>query len=154
MQQRGRKSAASLAVVGSEIPGITRIPPPMTLSDGERAVWLATVNSKPAEWFGLEHVPLLVNYVRHVVAADVLDGQIRDFDPEWLKGDEGLSRYEKLRKIFRQETEAINRLARAMRLTHQSIYRADKAATLTDRARGRKPWEESGEPESEESWEE
>jgi hypothetical protein len=142
MQQRGRKSAASLAVVGADVPGISRLGPPSTLTDGERAVWLATVNSKPAEWFGSEHVPLLVNYVRHTVAADVIDAQIRDFDPEWLKKDEGLDRYEKLRKLFRQETEAINRLARAMRLTHQSIYRADKAATLTGKARGRKPWEE------------
>jgi hypothetical protein len=141
MQQRGRRSAASLAVVGADVPGITRIAPPVTLSDGERSVWLATVNSRPADWFGSEHVPLLVSYVRHVVAADVLDGQLRDFDPEWLKGDEGLARYEKLRKIFRQETEAINRLARSMRLTHQAIYRADKAATITGKSSGRKPWE-------------
>lgn len=131
-----------MSVVGREVPGITRLGPPATLSDGERGVWLATVNSKPAEWFGPEHIPLLVNYVRHVVAADVLDGQIREFDPGWLKGDDGLARYEKLRKLFRNETESINRLARAMRLTHQSIYRADKAATLTDRVGNLRPWED------------
>lgn len=105
-------------------------------------MWVATVNARPADWFGSEHIPLLVNYVRHSVRADILAEQLREFDPAWLSDDDGLKRYERISKMARDETNAINVLARAMRMTHQSLYRADKAAVSVDNvARGRKPWE-------------
>lgn len=111
------------------------------MTQGERTVWLATVNSKPADWFGSEHVPLLVNYCRHAARADLLNAQLAAFEPEWLKTDEGFRRFERLGKMFRDETTAINNLARAMRLTHQSLYRADKAATLSAGVKSDRPWE-------------
>lgn len=138
MLQRGRKSGAALAVVPG---GQDRLAPVAGLTQGERTVWLATVNSKPADWFGSEHVPILVNYCRHSARADLLNGQLQAFQPEWLETDEGFKRFERLSKLFRDETNAINVLARAMRLTHQSIYRADKAATIVAGGKGRKPWE-------------
>lgn len=151
MEQRGRKSAAALSVVSADIPGIARVRAPLDLTDAERKVWVAAVNSRPADWFGDEHIPLLTNYVRHVVAADLINEQLRQFSPKWLADDEGLRRYERLRKMLLAESNMVNCLARAMRLTHQSIYRANKAATIEGRAKkGRKPWE-TDEPEASET---
>lgn len=140
MAQPGRKSAASLSIA-SPVTAISRVAPPAGLTDKQRGLWLATVNSKPAEWFGDEHVPMLVEYVRHVETADMLTEQIENFDPEWLKDDDGLKRLDKLTGMRAREAALINTLARSMRLTQQSVYRADKAATLTDKGRGRKPWQ-------------
>jgi hypothetical protein len=141
MKQRGRKSAASLAVISTER-GITRIGPPSTLSEGEAAVWTRIIDSKPAEHFGLKDVPHLTNYCRHVVKADVIDGLIKAFEPEWLNDDDGLKRYERLLTMAQRETGCIEKLARSMRLTHQSIYRADKVASTKSNPR---PWQLDGE---------
>jgi hypothetical protein len=140
MANRGRQSAASLAIVGS-VTLVPRLAPPRELSDPQRAIWLATVNSKPAEWFGEEHVPLLVEYVRHVVTADLLTRQIDAIDPLWMDDDDGLMRFNRLLAMRARESALITTLARNMRLTQQSIYRANKAATLSDQERSKKPWQ-------------
>lgn len=139
MQQRGRKSAASLAVVGAT--PIHRVAPPEGLGTEQKAVFLSVVNSMPADWFGAEHLPLLVAYCRHVVTANVVAREIEAFQPEWMATDEGLERYEKLMKMAQRESASINGLARSMRLTHQSKYRADKAHTLAGKSSGNRPWE-------------
>jgi hypothetical protein len=141
MAQPGRKSAASLSVVGL-VTSLKRLAPPDDLTSEQRSIWLATVNSKPAEWFGDEHMPILREYVRHVVTAEVLTRQIEGFDPAWMADDEGLKRYDKLTGMRAREAGVINTLARSMRLTQQAAYRADKAATLGDKSRGRKPWQQ------------
>lgn len=140
MAQPGRKSAASLSVV-STVTTLQRLAPPAELTDAQRQIWLATVNSKPAEWFGEEHLPILREYVRHIVTAEVLTQQIDEFDPAWMADDDGLKRYDKLTGMRAREAGVINTLARSMRLTQQAAYRADKAATLGDRGKGRKPWQ-------------
>lgn len=141
MAQPGRKSAASLSVVGT-VTSLKRLAPPGDLTPDQRSIWLATVNSKPAEWFGDEHMPILREYVRHVVTAEVLTQQIEGFDPAWMADDEGLKRYDRLTSMRAREAGVINTLARSMRLTQQAAYRADKAATLNDKGRGRKPWQQ------------
>jgi hypothetical protein len=129
-----------LSVVGT-LAVVSRIAPQQALPDDQMRIWLATVNSKPAEWFGSEHIPMLLEYVRHVTTADMLTKQIEGFDPKWMDDAEGLVRMDRLTKMRAREATVIHVLARSMRLTHQSIYRADKAATLTDRPKGRKPWQ-------------
>jgi hypothetical protein len=140
MPQRGRKSSAALAIA-APVYGITRLGPPATLTDAQRTVWLVLVNSRPAEWFGPEHAPLLEQYCRHKVNSDVLAARLQEFDPAWLNEDDGLRRYERLCSLMFKETSAINSLARAMRLTQQSIFNDQRAKTLQNQARGRKPWQ-------------
>jgi hypothetical protein len=112
------------------------------MSEGERAVWVATVNARPADWFGSEHVPLLVNYVRHACRADMLAAQFDALGSEWLRTEEGLQRYERLAKMARDETALLHNLARAMRITHQSLYRANAAATaVSNTNRAAPPWQ-------------
>lgn len=140
MAQPGRKSAASLSVVGT-VTSLKRLAPPEDLTSDQRQIWLATVNSKPAEWFGDEHMPILREYVRHVVTAEVLTRQIEEFDPAWMADDDGLKRYDRLTGMRAREAGVINTLARSMRLTQQAAYRADKAASLGDKGKGKKPWQ-------------
>ena len=144
MQQRGRKSAASLSVVVADEDGQTeRVPrtiqPPSTLSDAERQVWLSLVESKAANYFGTEHVPLLVQYVRAVCSAEVVNQQLQAFDPEWFDTDEGLRRYDRLQGMAHRLANTIHILARSMRITHHAVLRAHKASLGT--GKGRKPWQ-------------
>lgn len=139
MNQRGRKSMAALAVVDGGLAGISPVKAPPGLTPAERGVWTETVNSKPADWFGSEHIPIMVEYVRQVCRGHVIDAQIKAFDETWLATDEGLARFEKLTTIGTKTAGMIARLATNMRLTHQSVWRADKAALV--KGSGRKLWQ-------------
>lgn len=140
MAQPGRKSAASLSVVVTGV--IPRIAPPNELTDAQRGLWLATVNSKPAEWFGDEHVPMLVELVRHVSTADMLTTEIEAFKPEMFADPDAFKQLKTLTFMRAREAQVINTLMRSMRLTQQSVYNAKRASTLGDKVGGkRKPWQ-------------
>lgn len=139
MNQRGRKSAAALAVVTQDQTAVTPLMPPPGLSQAERGVWMLTVNSKPVDWFGIEHGPLLVEYVRHVCRSHVVDEQMKAFDAEWLATDEGLKRYEKLAGVATKIAGVIKALATSMRLTQHAVYHKDKAGMGP--GKGRKIWQ-------------
>lgn len=139
MAERGRKSAASLSVVGPTL--VHRLAPPTGLTNCQRAVWLATVNAKPADWFGPEHAPILGEYVKHVETALVLTEEIDGFDPGWLKDDDGLKRFDRLTSMRAREAGVINTLARSMRLTQQAQIRADAAGAKKRLGGGAKPWQ-------------
>ena len=53
--------------------------------------------------------------------------------------DQELRQLERLQKLHHTQTSAQDRLMRSMRLTHQSIYRADKAPRVVGGAAD-KPW--------------
>lgn len=142
MAERGRKSAASLQIAsGGAI--ATRLAPPASLSPAQKAVWLTVVNSKPADWFGDEHGPLLAQYCRHKVQADIVAQQLENFDPAWLADDDGLKRYNRLLAMNERESRAMTALLRTMRLTQQSLIRADKV--VKESGKGRKPWQAESE---------
>ena len=124
MMQRGRKSAAALAVVDDGCRTGISVPPGLTA--GERVVWMTTVTSKPPDWFGSEHGPMLVEYVRCVCRAQVLDAQLKAFDDAWLATSEGLQRYDKLTVLAIRTAAIMHKLATAMRLTQQATIAADK----------------------------
>ena len=63
MGARGRKSIASLMVDAGPDRSITRPDAPYSLRDpAEVAVWRATVNAMPADYFSPTHFPLLIQY--------------------------------------------------------------------------------------------
>ena len=106
-----------------------RLQAPADLSEFQQAVWAATVNARPANWFGDEHLPILLQYVRHVESANDVQRQLSAYDFEYLADDdEGLKlrRYECLLRLQALESNMINTLARAMRMTQQSLYRGEK----------------------------
>lgn len=153
MIQRGRKSAAGLAVV-TPLPG-QRTAAPKSLSEAEAAVWRAVVATKPADWFSADSHPLLIAYCRHAAMADLLSDHIgeaaKTHTASVLVGNVGaaalaLAGLDALLKMRDRETKALNTFARAMRLTQQSRLKAETAATAHGRANGtsgavKKPWD-------------
>jgi hypothetical protein len=125
MQQRGRQSSAALAIVDESPTSALSVP--SGLSQAERTVWLRTVNGRPGDYFGSEHVAMLVEYCRLVCRMDVIDQQVREFRPEWLADEEGLKRYDRLLSLAARLSGAAFNLARAMRLTHHAVHEAKKA---------------------------
>lgn len=139
MAKRGKKSAASLAVV-PVVPG-KRPEPPAELTEAQAEVWRAVVQTKPADWFTDDSHPLLVAYCKHVVTARQLGAAIDAFNTALLTDDEHVKRYDKLLAMRERETRAITALARSMRLTQQARYDAKRANTAASQTQARKPWE-------------
>jgi hypothetical protein len=126
-----RKSAAALSVIAP--PSVQKRPePPAELTQEQATEWRIVVERLPAEWFPAESHQLLVAYCRHVVRARVVAGLIDSFKREHLNTDDGLHRYDKLAQMADREGRAISSLATRMRLSQQSRYRHDKAATKTE----------------------
>ena len=114
-----------------------RIAPPAFLSAEQRKIWQSIVDTKPAEWFGADSAPILVEYVRAVDMCNVLDGQVREAlsggDTDWI---------EKILKLRDKESRRAADLATKLRLTQQSRYTPQAAATANKRTlHASKPWE-------------
>ena len=120
MKQRGRRSAASLALpeIASSVP---RQAAPHDINDEETEVWAAVVNDMPADWFSPATRPLLTQYCRHVVQARRLSEMIERFtsDPEFTLKD-----YKGLLSMQKEESSIIRQLAASMRLAQQSTINA------------------------------
>ena len=130
-----RKSAAALSIAAQGIP--QRISPPEGLSQFQAEMWVRVVNTKPIEWFGEDSAPLLVEYVRCVETLDRLEGMVRMA----LDGAEDLDMF-KLLKARDAEARRANSLAGALRLTNQSRYTPQAAATAAKKAQiADKPWQ-------------
>jgi hypothetical protein len=143
MKQRGRKSAAELAVVVQGNFG-KRPEPPADLTEDQAEVWRRSVSSEPLDFFSTEILrDLLKGYCRHTATANSLSEIIDSFKPEWLKAAEGAKRYGELLRMRDAEVSAAIRLATKLRVTNQSRYtpRAAESASRNT-ARGYKPWEE------------
>jgi len=134
MRQRGRKSAASLEVVASNVSATERPPVPDDLSDEQAAVWQKITNRMPADWFPAETWPLLAMYCRHVVAARRVAQLIEQEETSESVDIEALDR---LYKMQEREGRAMSSLATRMRLTQQATY--DKSRKKP--AQVRRPWE-------------
>jgi hypothetical protein len=118
---RGRKSMTELAI-GPVV--INRPEPPYNLTDAEADVWRQIVNAMPADHFAPSHFPLLVQLCRHVVSSDRVKLLI-----EQLCGRKQIDcdRLQSLLAMQTSESSSIVRLMRSLRLTPQSISRAESA---------------------------
>lgn len=141
MGARGRKSAAGLSVVTGNFGG--RPEPSPELNAEQAAIWRETVSSEAADFFSTAALrSMLSDYCRHRASAAVVSEIIDTFKPEWLKASEGARRYYGLLKMRESETRAAASLATKLRLTNQSRYTPQAAATASKHAaKGFKPWE-------------
>lgn len=115
--------------------------PPERLTEAQAEAWRSIVATKPADWFGPDTYPLLVEYIRATEQADLLAKELEEFDPEWLRDEDGLERYEKMNRLVDAKSTSMARLATKMRLSQQSRYDARPAARAAARAGGAdKPW--------------
>lgn len=127
-----RKSAAALSVTTGAPDA--RVAPPADLTEQETVLWREVVDSKPAEWFGEDSVPVLKEYVRAAVMCDRLAGLI---DTALLEGKPTVG--DLLLARDRESRRAAN-LATKLRLTQQSRYTPQAAATADRKAGGKRPW--------------
>jgi hypothetical protein len=141
MRRRGgRRSAAEDAVVVID-GGFRRRPdPPPELTKRQAEIWRETVASEPVEFFNrAAERGLLAQYCRHRESSETLSGVIDTFKPEWLKNGEGVKRYQALLRLRETESRAGVANLRALRLTNQARWRADKRFDSVPA--GPKPWE-------------
>lgn len=129
-----RKSTASLTVL--PVQPLAHITVPNGLSAAEAALWREVVDSKPAEWFGPDSAPLLVEYVRAKITCDQLDELVK----KALGADDSQATEAALRARDR-EAKRLAMLGTKLRLTQQSRYTPQAAATANKRAGMRRPWE-------------
>lgn len=146
MQQRGRKSEASLAIVRNRdiapLEVHVRREAPAELSDEETSEWYAIVESLPATWFGRENQALLTQYCRHVVRARRVAQLIHDMEsPQPPKPGEDaptfdIQGYNSLLIMQDRESRAIATLSTKMRIAQQSTI--DKETKK--KGVGKRPW--------------
>lgn len=124
MKQRGRQSAASVAVIGAGgIETVRRPNPPHDLSDEQAEEWRAVVNQLPADWFPRETHQLLAQYCRHVVAGRRVAQLIAS---EEAAEEFDVERYDRLLKMQEREGRAMTSLATKMRMSQQATYDREK----------------------------
>ena len=139
MIQRGRKSAAALSI----IPAATsfRPKPPEHLTSVQAAEWRAIVARLPPTWFSRETHGLLIAYCRHFGNAKKVAEQLDAVRGECLRDPEGLAVFDKLSRLLEREQRAMSSLATRLRLTQQSRFRSEAAATAANNTfSGPPPW--------------
>jgi hypothetical protein len=93
------------------------------------------VDAKPADWFGEESAPLLAEYVRACLSADLMDKQVK---AAIAGGDAG--EIKEMMKLRDMESKRVLSIGTKLRLTQQSRYTPKAAATASKGAGGRMPW--------------
>lgn len=139
MKQRGKRSTASLSVITPKIVDIPNAPG--DLLPVERELWDSIIATRTSDFFDSATLPLLAEYCRLKTQVDAMAEEIKEFEPDWLKTDEGVRRYRALTSIRDQAQGRMIALARSMRLTQQARYVPDHTSSKPGTARTKKLWE-------------
>ena len=139
MAKRGRKTSAELLVVPVEF---ERPRPPKPLNARQREIWERTIIDEADGHFKTRALQdMLADYCRHREIAESLGAQINEFKPEWVKSSEGARKLASLLKMRDLESRAAADKATKLRMTNQSRYTPQAAATAASDAESDKPWE-------------
>lgn len=106
---------------------------PDGLTDAQSKVWKLTVESRSADYFGPDSVPMLVEYCRAVVCCDQLAAKI--------EAAEDIAGARVLYDMRDKESRRMTSLATKLRLTNQSRYTPKAAATAAKHGAGGKVWQ-------------
>jgi phage terminase small subunit len=136
MGSRGRKSADSLSVIqNNPIEIVQRPDAPYDLTDEQVDEWRAVVASLPADWFQRGNHALLTQYCREVVAAR----RVAQLIEQCVAGKTiDHKEFCDLLKLQEASSRTISALLRSMRLTQQSVMRAETAKRPS---KVKKPWD-------------
>lgn len=122
-------------VVALSAPSV-HLQPPAGLTEEQAQVWRETVNARSADFFGPDQVPLLEEYCRAVVTCRLLGAQVEAAfaggDPAELKA---------VLDMRDKESRRLASLATKLRLTNQSRYTPQSAATAAKKGGGGKVWQ-------------
>jgi hypothetical protein len=150
MKQHGRKSTASLAVGIIDGGFDSKVEPPEGTPERVAKIWRDTVRAEPAGFFKTTATQaLLEDYCRQRAVTNEMADLINEFDPAWLAEAKGMRRYEWLCKMQRMASKAAMDLATKLRLTNQSRYEKDTAATaarveVEEKDDDASPWMQAG----------
>lgn len=142
MGNRGPKATTALTVVAIQFGA--RPKPPAALTGAQRSIWQETVKSESADYFKTAALrAILADYCRHVDTARLLSHEIEACNPDWLRMEDGLARFDKLLGLRARETRAAADLATKLRLTNQARYTSQSAGAASRRHEGyQPPWDE------------
>jgi hypothetical protein len=128
-----RKSVEELLTPSAVVAAALKPDAPYDFSERKAEVWRAVVGSLPADYFSPAQQPHLRSYCTAVVQLQQAEAKL-----EHAQARKHAPRQELLDKYLAEvkywlETE--NRLARSMRLTHQSVYQHTTANTAHKRGK-------------------
>jgi hypothetical protein len=63
------------------VPALERFPPPETLTDMQRNLWIACLSDVPLDFFRPRHIPIMIQYVRCIERMMILSDQV-EADPD------------------------------------------------------------------------
>ena len=137
MNKRGRPSMASLTVPQFPTEIVRRPDAPCDLTIEQSEEWCAIVQAMPADHFMRGNFPLLAQLCRHIVSARRIAHLVERVANEKVLDLKELSA---LLQLQAAESASITRLSRSMRLTQQSIMRAETTRHPT--AQLTRPWDD------------
>jgi hypothetical protein len=134
-----RKSVAALSVVAGSIDGRPKAPDDLT--QDQQDIWDRTVANEAADTFKTAALQqLLKEYCRHVDTAARLSRQVDRAVDEC--SNLSLQEVDTLLRMRDRETKALSDKATKLRLTNQSRYTPQAAATAAKNAgQAGKPWD-------------
>lgn len=136
-----RKSAAALSIVAGSIDGRPKAPDDLT--PDQRDIWDRTVANEAADMFRTAALQqLLKEYCRHVDTAARLSRKVDRATDEG--SNMSMQEVEVLLRCRDRETKALTEKATKLRITNQSRYTPQAAATASKNAQERKPWHAVG----------
>jgi phage terminase small subunit len=130
MGLRGKKSAAELALVPTEVK--QRPPAPKHLSQEEQAEWIAVVGCLPANWFPRESHAALAALCRHTCRSRLIAAQVNQMQTSCLGSEDGINILDKALKMLERETRAILALSRSLRLTPSTRLDRGKSTRMAE----------------------
>lgn len=136
MNGPGRESAASLTTAAvSALP--ERPEPPEYLTPEQAVVWRDVVATKPADWFMRDSHPVLASYCKAAVLSRDLAARLESVDIATAE----VKDFKLLVELSCKTAKLAADLATKLRLTQQSRYTPQAAATANKKASGARPWE-------------
>jgi hypothetical protein len=140
---RPRKADIDLNVIDGGFAGSHRPDPPDTMTKRQKQIWRDIVASEPVDFFQSHTTREMLGWlVGHIDAVERVQRSIDDFKPEWLKNGEGAKRFKLYLKMRGEETGRGSLIATRLRLTNQSRYTPQAAATAGRNQAKVRPWEE------------
>jgi hypothetical protein len=142
-----KTSVAEAETIPFALPG-SPMAPPAELSTDEARYWIALVHAFPAERFGPDDVPLLVELCRHQNLARKINVELDAMRRTRLIGPsperaKARAMFNQLLRASRAESELIAMLCTKLRLAHQSSERKIVAARARERmGTGPRPWDQ------------
>ncbi len=138
-----RKSAEAMALTVVAGNFGARAEPPKDLTEAQAAIWREISASESADFFRTAALRrLLKDYCRHTAFADDLACQIGKYALDEAMTPDVVQTLDRLTKMHDRETKAAGDKATKLRLTNQSRYTPQAAATAAKNASVQvKPWE-------------